>query len=58
MVEIKTQIRLHLSTSCPDQGILRIVLDRIPNIADGASDAPKTNPLTSQSANPAFHHNG
>jgi hypothetical protein len=29
-VEMKTQIRLHLPTSCPDQRILRIVLDRIP----------------------------
>ncbi|MDC7264651.1 transposase [Shinella sp. HY16] len=28
VVEMKTQIRLHLPTSCPDQRILRIVLDR------------------------------
>lgn len=26
VVEMKTQIRLHLLTSCPDQRILRIVL--------------------------------
>jgi hypothetical protein len=29
VVEMKTQIRLYLPTSCPDQRILRIVLDRI-----------------------------
>ncbi|WP_095085205.1 IS1380 family transposase [Mesorhizobium sophorae] len=29
VVEMKTQIRLHLPTSCPDQRILRIVLNRI-----------------------------
>ncbi len=33
VVEMKTQIRLHLPTSCPDQPILRIVLDRIPRLA-------------------------
>ncbi|MER8377531.1 transposase, partial [Mesorhizobium sp. M1406] len=32
VVEMKTQIRLHLPTSCPDQRILRIVLDRIPQL--------------------------
>jgi hypothetical protein len=32
VVEMKTQIRLHLPTSCPDQRILRIVLDRIPRL--------------------------
>jgi len=32
VVEIKTQIRLHLPTSCPDQAILRIVLARIPRL--------------------------
>ena len=32
VVEMKTQIRLHLLTSCPDQAILRIVLDRIPRL--------------------------
>ena len=32
VVEMKTQIRLHLPTSCPDQAILRIVLDRIPRL--------------------------
>ncbi len=30
VVEMKTQIRVHLPTSCPDQAILRIVLGRIP----------------------------
>ncbi|MER8715988.1 transposase, partial [Mesorhizobium sp. M1295] len=33
VVEMKSQIRLHLPTSCPDQRILRIVLDRIPQLA-------------------------
>lgn len=33
VVEMKTQIRLHLPTSCPDQRILRIALDRIPRLA-------------------------
>lgn len=32
VVEMKTQIRVHLPTSCPDQAILRIVLDRIPRL--------------------------
>lgn len=32
VVEMKTQIRLHLPTSCPDQAILRVVLDRIPRL--------------------------
>jgi hypothetical protein len=32
VVELKTQIRLHLATSCPDQAILRIVLGRIPRL--------------------------
>jgi hypothetical protein len=32
VVEMKTHIRLHLPTSCPDQAILRIVLDRIPQL--------------------------
>ncbi|MDX8480812.1 hypothetical protein RFN28_20430 [Mesorhizobium sp. VK24D] len=30
---MKTQMRLHLPTSCPDQRILRIVLSRIPQLA-------------------------
>jgi hypothetical protein len=29
---MKTQIRMHLPTSCPDQRILRIVLDRMPQL--------------------------
>lgn len=32
VVEMKTQIRLHLPTSFPDQDILRIVLGRIPRL--------------------------
>ena len=32
VVELKTQIRLHLPTSCPDQAILRSVLGRIPRL--------------------------
>jgi len=32
VVEMKTQIRLHMPTSCPYQGILRIVLSRIPRL--------------------------
>src|SRR4051812_35090357 len=31
-VELKTQIRLHLPTACPDQTILRVVLGRIPRL--------------------------
>ncbi|WP_435656750.1 IS1380 family transposase [Brucella pituitosa] len=33
VVEMKTQIRLHLPTSCPSQNILRLVLERIPKLA-------------------------
>ncbi len=32
VVELKTQIRLHLPTACPDQAILRVVLERIPRL--------------------------
>src|SRR6059058_5301288 len=32
VVELKTQIRLHLPTACPDQAILRAVLGRIPRL--------------------------
>ena len=32
VVEMKTQIRLHMPTACPDQRILRIVLGRIPRL--------------------------
>ncbi len=32
VVEMKTQIRLHLPTSCLDQAILRLVLERIPRL--------------------------
>ena len=32
VVELKTQIRLHLPTACPDQAILRTVLGRIPRL--------------------------
>ncbi|KAB2764088.1 IS1380 family transposase [Brucella anthropi] len=33
VIEMKTQIRLHLPTSCPSQNILRLVLERIPKLA-------------------------
>jgi len=32
VVELKTQIRLHLPTACPNQAILRAVLGRIPRL--------------------------
>jgi len=32
VVELKTQIRLHLPTSCPEQALLRILLGRIPRL--------------------------
>src|SRR5829696_7167813 len=32
VVELKTMIRLHLPTACPDQAILRAVLGRIPRL--------------------------
>ena len=32
VVELKTQIRLHLPTACPSQAILRSVLGRIPRL--------------------------
>jgi hypothetical protein len=32
VVELKTQIRLHLPTACPHQAILRLVLRRIPRL--------------------------
>jgi len=32
VVEMKTQIRLHLPTACPSQPILRLVLDRLPRL--------------------------
>jgi Transposase DDE domain group 1 len=32
VVELKTQIRLHLPTACPHQAILRLVLGRIPRL--------------------------
>lgn len=32
LVEMTTQIRLHLPTACPDQLILRLVLDRLPHL--------------------------
>ncbi len=33
VVEMKTQIRVHLPTACPVQAILRLVLIRIPSLA-------------------------
>jgi hypothetical protein len=32
VIELKTQIRLHLPTACPDQAILRVALGRIPRL--------------------------
>jgi hypothetical protein len=32
VIEMKTQIRLHLPTACPYQPFLRLVLDRIPRL--------------------------
>src|SRR3954462_7765126 len=32
VVELKTMIRLHLPTACPDQAILRVVLGRLPRL--------------------------
>ena len=32
VVKLKTQIRLHLPTACPDQAILRVVLGRMPGL--------------------------
>jgi hypothetical protein len=32
VVELKTQIRLHLPTACPYQAILRVVLGRMPRL--------------------------
>ena len=32
VVELKTQIRLHLPSACPDQTILRVVLGRFPRL--------------------------
>lgn len=32
VVEMKTQIRLHMPTVCPSQPILRLVLDRLPHL--------------------------
>lgn len=33
VVELKSQIKVHLPTACPGQQILRVVLDRIPRLA-------------------------
>jgi len=32
VVELKTQIRLHLPSACPDQTILRLVIGRLPRL--------------------------
>ena len=32
VVELKTQIRLHLPTACPDQAVLRAALGRLPRL--------------------------
>jgi len=33
VVELKTRVMLHLPAACPDQAILRLVLDRLPRLA-------------------------
>jgi Transposase DDE domain group 1 len=33
VVELKTRIALHLPSACPDQAIIRLVLDRLPRLA-------------------------
>ena len=33
VVELKTRVTLHLPAACPDQAILRLVLDRLPRLA-------------------------
>ena len=40
VVEMKTQIRLHMPTACPDQSILRIVLSRIPRLVTWCEGEP------------------
>ena len=32
VVELKTRVALHLPTACPDQAIIRLVLDRLPRL--------------------------
>jgi hypothetical protein len=32
VVEMKTQIRLHLPTTCPYQQVLRLVIERLPRL--------------------------
>jgi hypothetical protein len=32
VVEMKTMVKVHLPTACPVQGILRLVLTRIPRL--------------------------
>ena len=57
VVELKTQIRLHLPASCPDQHFLRIVLGRIPASSPerrGLQRPSRTPPP--QPANPADPH--
>jgi hypothetical protein len=33
VVELKTRVALHLPSACPDQAIIRLVLDRLPRLA-------------------------
>jgi hypothetical protein len=33
VVELKTRVTLHLPAACPDQAILRLVLERMPRLA-------------------------
>ena len=32
VVELKTMLRLHLPTACPDHALLRVVLGRMPRL--------------------------
>ena len=32
VVELKTQVMLHLPSACPDQAILRLALERLPRL--------------------------
>jgi hypothetical protein len=32
VVALKTRVTLHLPSACPDQAILRLVLDRLPRL--------------------------
>ncbi|ESZ18758.1 hypothetical protein X734_32855 [Mesorhizobium sp. L2C084A000] len=59
VVEMKTQIRLHPPTSCPDQRTLRIVLSRAAtrDINNGAQTS-QNKPADLNTQTPACHHAG